>query len=78
MSIAHKTEFNFNLVHVIRIHMYFKNNVDFDHMRTVFAGYMVITYMYFLMQMCAGNLSDQQLRHIQKNYEHYMYMSVGN
>lgn len=61
--------------------MYFKNHLDFDHMGTVvffFAGYMVITYMYFPMQMRAGNLSDQQLRHIQKNYEHYMYMSVGN
>lgn len=47
--------------------MYFKNHLDFDHMGTVvfFAGYMVITYMYFLMQMRAGNLSDQQLRHIQ-------------
>lgn len=41
VSIANKTDFSFK--HVIRIHMYFENNVDFNQMGTVFTKNMVIT-----------------------------------
>lgn len=41
VSIANKTDFSFK--HVIRIHMYFENNVDFNQMGTVFTRNMVIT-----------------------------------
>lgn len=77
VSIANKTDFSFK--HVIRIHMYFENDVDFNQMGTVFTRNMVITQYtcIFFMQMHM-QVTYQQLRHTCscENYITEKYMSL--
>lgn len=79
VSIANKTDFSFK--HVIRIHMYFENDVDFNQMGTVFCrihGHNLFSLCRCVrvstFQMCDTYSENLKL----KNIWQYMYIWIGN